>query len=526
MRPIKLYDTTLRDGSQGEGISYSVSDKLRIAQELDKFGVHYIEGGWPGSNPKDMEFFLKMSKVNFKNSSLTAFSMTRRQGIKAKDDTNLLALIKSKVQIITIVGKTWDLHVKEVLKVSLDENLSMIEDTVAFLVSKGLTVFYDAEHFFDAYKNNKEYALKTIVAATSAGAEAVCLCDTNGGSLTSEIARITAGVRPQVKVMLGIHCHNDAALAVANSLAAVEAGADMVQGTINGYGERCGNADLISVIANLKLKMGFSCVSDDKLKELSRLSHFVSEVSNMRQRDDQPYAGASAFAHKGGMHINAVMKNPLAYEHADPALVGNHRRFLMSELGGKTGILIRAKGLDLDLTKDDPKTKKILNLVQQLEHEGYHFEAAEASLEILMKRALKKYGKFFELEGFRVVVEKESNKKITSEAIIKVKVKGVREHTAAEGDGPVNALDNALRKALKDFYPTLSKMHLSDFKVRVLDEKSGTAAKVRVLIQSQDEIDTWSTIGVSENIIEASWLALVDSVEYKLLKDIKNKNNK
>jgi len=355
--------------------------------------------------------------------------------------------------------------------------------------------------------------------AQDAGAKAVVLCDTNGGTLTSEISRVIKEIRPQISVWLGIHCHNDADLAVANSIAAVEAGADIVQGTINGYGERCGNADLIPIIANLKLKLGINCIDDDKLKELTRVSHFVSEISNMKQRNDQPYTGASAFAHKGGVHINAVMKNPRTYEHIEPDLVGNRRRILVSELGGKTGILLRAKTLELDLSKEDPQTKRILKLVQSLEHQGYHFEAAEASFELLMKRALKKYKRFFDLEGFRVVVEKRSDKKITSEVIIKLKVKGIKEHTAAEGDGPVNALDNALRKALKDFYPTLSKMHLSDFKVRVLDEKVGTAAKVRVLIQSQDETDTWSTIGVSENIIEASWQALVDSVEYKLLKD-------
>lgn len=519
MREVKLYDTTLRDGAQGEGISYSVMDKIRIAEELDMLGIHYIEGGWPGSNPKDMEFFLAMSKRRLKNSVLVAFSMTRRPNIKAAEDANLKALIKSQAPIITIVGKTWDLHVRDVIKCSPEENLSMIEDTVSFLVSKGLTVFYDAEHFFDAHKANPEYGLKCLRAAENAGAKAICLCDTNGGALPSEVAKIVKEIRPQVKVMLGIHCHNDADVAVANSLIAVEAGADIVQGTINGYGERCGNADLISIIADLKLKMAVVCISDEKLKDLTKVSHFVSEVSNMKQRSDQPYTGVSAFAHKGGMHINAVMKNPKAYEHTDPGLVGNRRRILVSELGGRTGIMLRAKSMELDLGKDDPKTKKILKLIQALEHKGYHFEAAEASFELLMKKAFKKYNKFFELEGFRVVIEKLSDKKITSEAIMKLKVKGIKEHTAAEGDGPVNALDNALRKALKDFYPTLSKMHLSDFKVRVLDEKAGTAAPVRVLIQSQDEDETWNTIGVSENLIEASWQALVDSIEYKLLKD-------
>ncbi len=518
-KEVKLYDTTLRDGAQAEGISYSAMDKIRIAQELDKLGIHYIEGGWPGSNPKDREFFLKMSKLRLKNSSLVAFSMTRRQNLKARDDGNIKALLKCRAKVITIVGKTWEMHIKEVLKISPEENLEMIKDTIEYLVSEGLAVFYDAEHFFDAYQANKEYSLRCLLAAQDAGAKAICLCDTNGGTLTSRISEITSEVRPKIKVDLGIHCHNDAGLAVANSLAAVEAGCSMVQGTINGYGERCGNADLIPIIADLKLKMGVDCISNEKLKELTHLSRFVSEISNMRARSDQPFVGDSGFAHKGGMHINAVMKNPHTYEHIDPGLVGNRRRILISELGGKTGIMLRAKAMEFDLSKEDPKTKKILKLIQDLEHRGYHFEAAEASLEILMKKALKKYGRFFELEGFRVVVEKKSDKKITSEAIIKVKVKGVREHTAAEGDGPVNALDNALRKALKDFYPTLSRMRLSDFKVRVLDEKAGTAAPVRVLIQSQDDKDSWSTIGVSENIIEASWQALVDSVEYKLLKD-------
>lgn len=519
MQQVKIYDTTLRDGAQAEGISYSAMDKVLIARELDKFGVQYIEGGWPGSNPKDMEFYLKMAKYPLKNSQLVAFSMTRRPQIKANQDANIKALIKSGAKIITIVGKTWDLHVLDVLKVSLEENLDMIRDTISFLVAEGLTVFYDAEHFFDAYRANKDYSLKCLSCAVEAGAKAVCLCDTNGGTLTSEITRVILEVKNLIKVDLGIHCHNDAGLAVANSLAAVQVGANMVQGTINGYGERCGNADLIPIIANLSLKLGIDCLPEKNLKELTHLSHFISEISNMRIRNDQPFVGDSAFAHKGGMHINAVMKNPHTYEHIDPNLVGNRRRVLVSELGGKTGILLRAKALEFDLNKEDPQTKKILELVQKLEHQGYHFEAAEASFELLMKKALKKYKKFFDLEGFRVVIEKQANKKITCEAIIKLKVKGVKEHTAAEGDGPVNALDNALRKALKDFYPELAKMRLSDFKVRVLDEKAGTAARVRVLIQSQDESDSWNTIGVSENIVEASWQALVDSVEYKLLKD-------
>ncbi|MDD4910265.1 MAG: citramalate synthase [Candidatus Omnitrophica bacterium] len=519
MKAIEIYDTTLRDGAQGEGISFSVTDKIRIARELDMLGAHYVEGGWPGSNPKDMEFFLKMSKEPLQKARLTAFSMTRRPGAKAQNDPNILSLVDSGVKHVAIVGKTWDLHIGDVLKITLEENLEIIRDTVGFLSSKGMAVFYDAEHFFDACRSNKDYSLKCLLTACEAGAKAIVLCDTNGGTITSEVSRVIKELRPRIKPLLGIHCHNDCGLAIANSIAAVEAGADMVQGTINGIGERCGNADLVPIIANLKIKLGIDCISDEKLKDLAKVSHFVSEISNMRQKNDQPFVGSSAFAHKGGMHINAVMKNPKSYEHIDPSLVGNHRRILVSELGGRTGILLRAKGLELDLSKEDPQTKKILKLVQELENKGYHFEAAEASFELLMKKALKKYKEFFTLEGFRVVVEKKSDKKITSEAIIKLNVNGAKEHTAAEGDGPVNALDNALRKALKDFYPALSKMRLSDFKVRVLDEKVGTAAKVRVLIQSQDEEDSWSTIGVSENIIEASWQALVDSVEYKLLKD-------
>lgn len=523
MAKIKLYDTTLRDGAQSEGISYSVMDKIRIAQELDNLGIHYIEGGWPGSNPKDMEFYLHLFKKPLKNAQIVAFGSTRRPHIRASVDNNLKGILKSQARIAAIFGKTWDLHVKDVLKTTLDENLKMIKDTVGFLISQGLAVFYDAEHFFDAYKANREYSLKCLLAAQDAGASFIVLCDTNGGTLTSELSGIVKEIRAKINSRLGIHCHNDSDLAVANSLAAVEAGADMVQGTINGYGERCGNADLIPIIANLKLKMGIDCLPENKLKDLTRVSCFVSEISNIKPRNDQPYVGDSAFAHKGGVHINAVMKNPETYEHIDPGLVGNRRRILLSELGGKTGILLRLKDLSLDLSKDDPKTKKILQLLQKLEKQGYHFEAAEASFELLLKRFFKKYQKFFALEGFKVVIEKHSDKKVTSEAIIKLKVNGVREHTAAEGDGPVNALDNALRKALKDFYPTLSQMHLSDFKVRVLDEKTGTAARVRVLIQSQDKEQVWDTIGVSENIIEASWQALVDSVEYKLLKDKEDK---
>lgn len=520
MKEIKIYDTTLRDGSQGEGVSFSVMDKVKIAKKLDDFGVHYIEGGWPGSNPKDMEFFKQAKKIKFKNSELVAFGSTRRPKISPSSDENLKALIKSGVKLAAIFGKTWDMHVTDILRVSLQENLRMIKDTIEFLKSKGLYVFYDAEHFFDAYVQNKDYALETLCSAVDAGCDTVVLCDTNGGILTHELGAIVRAICSECSnVKLGIHTHNDGGLAVANTLAAVEGGAGVVQGTINGYGERCGNADLCGIIPNLQLKMGYKCISESKLKDLTDVSRYIDEISNMKPHDNQPFVGRSAFAHKGGVHINAVMKNPASYEHTMPENVGNHRRILVSELSGKTSIILKAKEMELDLTKDDPQTKKILRLVQSMENQGYYFEAADGSFELLMKKALKKYKPCFTLEGFRVSIEKREDDTLISEAIIKLNVNKKEEHTAAMGDGPVNALDNALRKALAKFYPTLSKMHLSDFKVRVLDEKAGTAAKVRVLIQSEDENSSWGTVGVSENIIEASWQALVDSVEYKLLKD-------
>jgi len=521
MNKIQLYDTTLRDGSQTEGISYSVFDKIRIARKLDELGIHYIEGGYPGSNPKDKSFFSEFIKHPLKNSTLVAFGSTRKAGIKAKDDHGMNALVESGVKVVTIFGKSWDLHVRDVLKVSLEENLDMIADSVSYLISSGVEVIYDAEHFFDAYKANPEYAIATLKAAKKAGAKLLCLCDTNGGTITSEMISVIKKVKESVDAPLGIHTHNDCGLAVANSIAAIEAGCIQTQGTINGYGERCGNADLISIAAILKLKLKRDCMADDKLKELEEVSRFVSEISNMKQVDNQPFVGNSAFAHKAGVHINAVLKNPQSYEHIDPVLVGNVRRMLISELAGKSPVLMMAKELNLELEKDSQDTKKVVKAIQDLEHEGYQFEAAEASFELLVNKILKKYKKFFDLEGFRVIVEKRGKNKLYSEATIKLSVEGVEEHASSEGDGPVNALDNALRKALKGFYPTVSKMRLSDFKVRVLDAKEGTAAKVRVLLQSQDEHNSWTTVGVSENIIEASWQALVDSIEYKLLKDSK-----
>src|SRR3989338_2647305 len=518
MLKVELYDTTLRDGAQTEGISYSVQDKVRIARKLDEMGIHFIEAGWP-ANPKDREVFRILKAKPLKQAALVAFGSTRRIDKKASLDASIKSILAAETRVVTIFGKTWDLHIQEVLKISLDENLAIIHDTVKYLVSKGKMVIYDCEHFFDGYKSNPEYALKTALIAQEAGAGRIVFCDTNGGTVTSEMVRIIHQVAHELKSTLGIHAHNDLGLAVANSIFAVENGVTHVQGTLNGYGERCGNADLTTIIGILKTKLTIECVPDKNLEELTKVSHFVSEVSNLRQQPNQPFVGSSAFVHKGGVHIDAMLKNPKTYEHIDQAIVGNHRRLLVSELSGKMPIILKAKEFDLDLDKKSPKTQKILKLLQDLEHKGYQFEAADASFEILIKRALKQYKNFFSLESFRVVVEKKPDGRITSEAIIKVKVKGVQEHTAADGDGPVNALDNALRKALKGFYPALAKMHLSDFKVRVLDEKAGTASKVRVLIQSQDETDSWGTVGVSENIIEASWQALVDSVEYKLLKD-------
>ena len=526
MRKVLLYDTTLRDGAQTEGISFSVDDKIRIVLELDKLGIHFIEGGWPGSNPKDLEFFKRVSTLPLKNARVVAFGSTRRPFIKAGVDKNLKYLCRAKTKIVTIFGKSWDFHVKGVLKTTLAENICMVGDTVDYLKSQGLKVFFDAEHFFDGYLSNPEYALKVILAAQDAGAQVIVLCETNGGMLFNQVSDIVKKVRSKIKVGLGIHAHNDSGMGVANSIAAVLAGCDQVQGTINGIGERCGNANLCTIIADLKLKLNIDCINSKNLKKMAEISRFVAEICNLKQQPNQPYVGSSAFAHKGGVHVNAVVKKKRAYEHISPEDVGNTRRFLISELAGKTSILVKAKNIQLDLSKDTPQTKKILNLLQNLEHKGYHFEAADASFELLMHKALGKYRRFFDLESFKVVVEKRidtktKKPKLFSEASIKLKVKGVPEHAVAEGDGPVNALDNALRKALCDFFPKLSEMHLSDFKVRVLDEKAGTAAKVRVLIQSQDKNNSWSTIGVSENIIEASWQALADSVEYKLFKDSK-----
>ncbi len=518
---VVLYDTTLRDGAQTEGISLSAGDKLQITEKLDELAISYIEGGWPMSNPKEMEYFRRVKKLKLKHSVITAFGSTRKANSAASQDPQVKSLLDAETKVVTIFGKSWDLHVREVFRVSLEENLRMIADTVSYLKKHGVEVMYDAEHFFDGYRANPEFALKTLETAAEAGASTLILCDTNGGSLPSTLTTVIQAVRERIAAPLGIHCHNDSELAVANSVAAVEAGVVQVQGCINGYGERCGNANLSSIIPILQLKMGYVCIPAEKLKNLSEVSHVVAEVCNMRPDDHQPFVGPSAFAHKGGVHIHAVLKTSETYEHIDPTLVGNRQRLLISEMGGKTTIQARAKTLHLDPDADPEKAKAFLKTVQELESKGYHFEAAEGSLELLMRRTYKQFKSSFDLQKFSVIVEKELDGTLTSQATIKVKVDGKVQHTVAEGDGPVNALDKALRKALAEFYPTVGEMHLVDFKVRVLDSQEGTAARVRVLIQSQDAQDSWWTMGVSENIIEASWQALVDSVEYKLLKDHK-----
>jgi 2-isopropylmalate synthase len=519
MKTVKLYDTTLRDGTQAEGINFSSSDKILIARRLDEFGIHYIEGGWPGSNPKDIEFFQQIRSLKLKGARVAAFGSTRRRGTPVSQDINVIRLREANTPVVTIFGKSWILHVTDVIRTTADENLRMIDDTVRYFKKLGKEVIYDAEHFFDGYADNADYALKTLLAAAEAGADTIVLCDTNGGTLPLTLAAIVREVVVKVAAPIGIHAHNDSGMGVANSLLAVSEGAVHVQGTINGYGERCGNANLVGIIPGLVLKMDVSCVDPKRLASLMELSRYVDEVANIAPDSRAPYVGSSAFAHKGGVHADAVLKNPRGYEHIEPGLVGNSRRILVSELSGKASVFMKSRDMRLGLKKDEPALKKVLAIVKELESEGYEFEAAEGSFKLLVEKAMERHTPFFDLEGFRVIVEKRGDGQLISEATIKVKVGNVFEHTAAEGDGPVNALDNALRKALTPFYPSIADVHLADYKVRVIDVKAGTAAKVRVLIESRDREEMWGTVGVSENIIEASWQALVDSVEYKLLKE-------
>jgi len=519
-RLIKIYDTTLRDGTQGEGVSFSMEDKVRLASRLDALGIHYIEGGWPGSNPKDLRFFRRMQDVTLKHAKLAAFSMTRRAGGAADSDANMRALLDAGAPVATIVGKSWDFHVTEALGTTLPENLAMIGDTIAFLRPRMDEVIFDAEHFFDGFRANPDYAVATLMAAEAAGAHWLVLCDTNGGTLPAELVATIQAVKKHVRAPLGIHVHNDAECAVANSLAAVGEGINQVQGTFNGFGERCGNANLVSIIPSLVLKLGLDCIPEPSLRELRDVSRFVSELANRKPWSSQPYVGDSAFAHKGGMHVSAVQKHPETYEHINPEAVGNHRRVLVSELAGKSNILWKAREYGIDIDQDTPDSRRILEQVKALEDQGFQFEGAEASFELLMERALGRHRPYFELEAYRVIVEEQNaDQEPVAEATVRVRVKGILEHTAASGNGPVNALDHALRKALEEFYPSLKAMKLLDYKVRILDESKGTAAKTRVLITSGDGEETWGTVGVADNIIEASWEALVDSIEYKLRRD-------
>ncbi len=518
MKRIQIYDTTLRDGSQGEGVNFSLQDKLLITKKLDELGIDYIEGGYPLSNPKDAEYFQEVRKLALKHAKIAAFGMTRRKNCAPEEDTCLKALLDSQAPVITIVGKTWDLHVREVLGTTLEENLAMIRDSIAYCKSQGREVIYDAEHCFDGGKHNPEYALQTLRAAWEAGASTVVLCDTNGGTQFEEIAAFVQRVRQAMpSASLGIHCHNDCEQAVANSLIAVNHGCIQVQGTINGIGERCGNADLISVISNLALKRAYDVLQPASLQHLTTVSRFVYELANMNFRNGQPFVGSSAFAHKGGMHAHGVAKVSASYEHMNPELVGNQRRILISELSGQSNIL--AKTAKYSLANDRNLLITLRNQVETRENEGYEYEAAEASFDLLVKQVMGLYVPKFDRLGYHVSIESDVDGRIWTEGTVKVRVGQDVEHTVSEGHGPVDALNQALRKALKRAYPQLDSMELVDYKVRVVNSKAATAARVRVVIESRDETDVWGTVGVSENLIEASWLALVDSLEYKLFKD-------
>jgi 2-isopropylmalate synthase len=518
---IEMYDTTLRDGTQGMGVSLSVQDKLLIAQRLDEVGIEYIEGGYPLSNPKDEEFFREARRLEFERARLVAFGMTRRKNTTAAEDEGMRALLAAGTKVVTIVGKSWDLHVKEVVRTTLKENLAMIADSVAYCVARGREVIYDAEHFFDGYAVNPDYALQTLLAAQDAGAACLCLCDTNGGSLPEHIGESVEAVRPHLSVRLGIHPHNDSGLAVANALAAVRAGCTQVQGTINGIGERCGNVDLTSVIANLALKYGCRALADGGVARLTETSRYVYEIANLIPADNQPFVGNAAFAHKGGMHVHAVRRVARSYEHIDPESVGNNRRILMSELSGASGIAEKI-GRKLDIEHDKKLQRRLVQRIAQLEHEGYVFESAEASFELVCRKELGLYHKFWELHHWRSVILKiVANEAPNTEVIIKLDVNGHPQHEVSDGHGPVDAMATAMRKALRERYPTVERIRLIDYKVRVTNPRAATAARVRVTIEflDEDSHEVYGTVGVSENILEASWLALIDGIEYKLLSD-------
>jgi 2-isopropylmalate synthase len=518
---IELYDTTLRDGAQTWGITFSLDDKLRIAQKLDELGIDLIEGGYPGSNPKDRRFFKAAKDIQFKHASVAAFGSTCRPDLSPEKDPQIASLIETGTEVVTIVGKSWDLHVREILAVPLYRNLEMIHESLAYLRPHFARIIFDAEHFFDGFKRNPEFALQTLGAAQSAGADLLALCDTNGGTLPSEVVEIMKRVRERVATPLGIHAHNDSETAVANTLMAVETGAIHVQGTINGIGERCGNANLISIIPALSVKMGLLEQNPERLRLLKHVSEFVDEMANRTPVKSQPYVGASAFAHKGGLHTSAVVKNTSAYEHVDPKSVGNSRIFPMSEQAGRAALVYKAREYGIDLQADDPRVTEILKTIKDLEARGAHYDVADGSFQLLMKRMLGLHKKFFTLHGFHVNnIKRQGDTKTYSDAIVRIVVGDKMEFSAAEGNGPVNALDSAFRKALQAFYPNVSKVHLTDFKVRVLEGTSGTGATVRVLIESSDGEEVWWTVGFNENIIQASWDALVDSIDYKLQKDL------
>lgn len=517
-KKITIYDTTLRDGAQTVGISFSLHDKIRIAEALDRLRIDFIEGGWPGSNPKDDQFFRDIRKIKLRHSKVAAFGSTKKKNVPCKNDALLQALVASQADIITIVSKTWDFHVTHALNISLDDNLKMIYDTVAYLKDRGSRVFLDAEHFFDGFKANRNYSYKILDKAAAAGADMIVLCDTNGGTMPYEAEAIVRDVVEHSAMTVGVHFHNDAGVAVANSLSAVRAGATSVQGTANGYGERCGNTNLMTLIPNLVLKLGCRCSAENSLLHLTEVSRLISETANMAHDERAPYVGDSTFAHKGGIHASGVRKDSRTYEHVDPGLVGNRRTVLVSELSGKSNILFKAKEMGIELKNRVTLPSELLQKIKSLEDRGFQFEAAEGSFELLIRGALGEYRPFFTLKGFRVISEMAGSKKLMCEATIKVEVDGREEHTAANGYGPVEALDNALRKALEKFYPEIREIQLSDYKVRVLNERGGTGSSVRVLIDQKRKTEHWGTVGVSTDIIEASWHALVDGIEYMLFK--------
>ncbi len=518
---ILMYDTTLRDGTQGEGVSFSVTDKLRIAEKFDQFGIDYIEGGWPGSNPRDMAFFEEAKNLNLKHSKIAAFGSTRRANLKAEEDPQLKTLIDAGTPVVTIFGKTWLLHVTEVIRVAPEENLAMIEDSVRFLKENGREVIYDAEHFYDGYVDSPEYAMKTLEAAVRGGADNLSLCDTNGGKLVSELQEITKAVVERFpEVTVGVHCHNDSGLGVALSLGGVDAGATLVQGTFNGYGERVGNANLTTIIPNVALKMGYPLNCADHLKRLRELSMFIADLANLEHDGKAPFVGLSAFTHKGGAHADATKKVSYSYEHVDPTKVGNKQRVLVSDMAGRSSLLMKAQELGFDIDRDSPETKIIIEKLKELEYNGYEFESADGSLRLLLDKLTNKHKSHFEFEGYRVIVEKRSKDETPiSEATIKVKVDGEPRYVVAEDPGPVGALDKALRVALGDAFPNLKDLALKDYKVRILDSKEGAEAKTRVLIESSDGNEIWGTVGASNNIIEASWQSIRDAIEYKILLD-------